>query len=61
MKMTPTNALTHMPRGEGDELWFVSRKKDIIIRGGTSISPAEMKKTLVAASDAVPINVCSVS
>ena len=37
-----------MRRGEGDELWFVSRKKDIIIRGGTNISPAEVEEALAA-------------
>jgi acyl-CoA synthetase (AMP-forming)/AMP-acid ligase II len=35
-----------MRRGDGDELWFVSRKKDIIIRGGTNISPAEVERVL---------------
>ena len=42
-----------MRRGEGDELWFVSRKKDIIIRGGTNISPAEVEQALIAAHPAV--------
>ena len=42
-----------MRRGEGDELWFVSRKKDIIIRGGTNISPAEVEEALVACHPAV--------
>jgi long-chain acyl-CoA synthetase len=42
-----------MRRGEGDELWFVSRKKDIIIRGGTNISPAEVEEALVASHLAV--------
>jgi long-chain acyl-CoA synthetase len=37
-----------MRRGEGDDLWFVGRKKDIIIRGGTNISPVEIEKALVA-------------
>jgi long-chain acyl-CoA synthetase len=42
-----------MRRGEGDELWFVSRKKDITIRGGTNISPAEVEQALVASHPAV--------
>jgi len=42
-----------MRRGDGDELWFVSRKKDIIIRGGTNISPAEVEEALVAFHPAV--------
>jgi long-chain acyl-CoA synthetase len=42
-----------MWRGEGDELWFVSRKKDIIIRAGTNISPVEVEQALVAAHPAV--------
>src|SRR6202158_3500838 len=42
-----------MRRGGGGELWFVSRKKDIIIRGGTNISPVEVEQALVAAHPAV--------
>ncbi len=42
-----------MRRGEGDDLWFVSRKKDIIIRGGTNISPVEVEEALVACHPAV--------
>jgi acyl-CoA synthetase (AMP-forming)/AMP-acid ligase II len=42
-----------MRRGEGDELWFVARKKDIIIRGGTNISPMEVEQALVACHPAV--------
>jgi long-chain acyl-CoA synthetase len=42
-----------MRRGEDDELWFVSRKKDIIIRGGTNISPAEIEEALVTSHSAV--------
>jgi long-chain acyl-CoA synthetase len=37
-----------MRRGDGDDLWFVGRKKDIIIRGGTNISPVEIERALVA-------------
>ncbi len=42
-----------MRRGEGDDIWFVSRKKDIIIRGGTNISPIEVEQALIAAHPAV--------
>jgi long-chain acyl-CoA synthetase len=42
-----------MRRGDDDELWFVSRKKDIIIRGGTNISPMEIEEALVACHPAV--------
>jgi long-chain acyl-CoA synthetase len=42
-----------MRRGEGDDLWFVSRKKDIIIRGGTNISPMEVEQALQASHPAV--------
>jgi long-chain acyl-CoA synthetase len=42
-----------MRRGEEDELWFVSRKKEIIIRGGTNISPVEVEQALVASHPAV--------
>jgi len=42
-----------MRRGEGDDLWFVSRKKDIIIRGGINISPVEVEEALVACHPAV--------
>jgi len=37
-----------MWRGEGDELWFVGRKKDIIIRGGSNISPVEVERVLLS-------------
>jgi acyl-CoA synthetase (AMP-forming)/AMP-acid ligase II len=30
----------------GDELWFVGRKKDLIIRGGSNISPVEVEQVL---------------
>jgi long-chain acyl-CoA synthetase len=36
-----------MRQGEGDELWFVGRKKDIIIRGGSNISPHEVERVLL--------------
>jgi acyl-CoA synthetase (AMP-forming)/AMP-acid ligase II len=35
-----------MRQGEGDELWFVARKKDLIIRGGSNIAPAEVEDVL---------------
>ncbi|WP_256378744.1 class I adenylate-forming enzyme family protein [Bradyrhizobium sp. URHD0069] len=38
-----------MQRGAADELIFVARKKDIIIRGGTNISPVEVEQAIVAA------------
>src|SRR5262249_5903241 len=37
-----------MRQGDGDELWFVSRKKDLIIRGGSNISPLEIERVLRA-------------
>jgi len=37
-----------MRQGEGDELWFVGRKKDIIIRGGSNIAPAEVERVLLS-------------
>ena len=37
-----------MRQGEGDELWFVGRKKDIIIRGGSNISPLEVERVLLS-------------
>jgi long-chain acyl-CoA synthetase len=37
-----------MRRGEADELWFVGRKKDIIIRGGSNISPVEVERVLMS-------------
>jgi long-chain acyl-CoA synthetase len=42
-----------MRRGMNNDLWFVSRKKDIIIRGGTNISPIEVEEALVACHPAV--------
>jgi len=40
----PTGDL--VKQGEGDELWFFSRKKDLIIRGGLNISPLEIERVL---------------
>ena len=37
-----------MREGEQHELWFVSRKKDLIIRGGSNISPVEVEAVLMA-------------
>jgi long-chain acyl-CoA synthetase len=37
-----------MRQGEGEELWFVGRKKDIIIRGGSNISPVEVEQVLLS-------------
>jgi long-chain acyl-CoA synthetase len=37
-----------MRQGEGDELRFVGRKKDIIIRGGSNISPLEVELALLS-------------
>ena len=34
-------------RQDGDELWFVSRKKDLIVRGGSNISPVEVEQALL--------------
>ncbi|WP_158808279.1 class I adenylate-forming enzyme family protein [Beijerinckia sp. L45] len=42
-----------MYRGDGDELWFVGRKKDLIIRGGTNISPIEIERVLVASHPSI--------
>jgi acyl-CoA synthetase (AMP-forming)/AMP-acid ligase II len=37
-----------MREGEGNDFWFVSRKKDLIIRGGSNISPIEVERVLMA-------------
>lgn len=36
-----------MREGDGDELWFVSRKKELIVRGGDNISPVEVEQVLL--------------
>jgi long-chain acyl-CoA synthetase len=33
---------------ESGDLWFVSRKKHLIIRGGSNISPVEVERVLMA-------------
>ena len=35
-----------MRQGKGDELWYVARKKELIVRGGSNIAPAEIEQTL---------------
>ena len=37
-----------MRQDEKGDLWFVSRKKDLIIRGGSNIAPAEVERVLAA-------------
>ena len=37
-----------MRQDEKGDLWFVSRKKELIIRGGSNIAPAEVERVLVA-------------
>jgi long-chain acyl-CoA synthetase len=37
-----------MRHDEKGDLWFVSRKKDLIIRGGSNISPIEVERVLAA-------------
>jgi long-chain acyl-CoA synthetase len=49
-----------MREGEKHELWFVSRKKDLIIRGGSNISPIEVERVLMthpAVCDAAVIGI----
>jgi hypothetical protein len=42
-----------MRRGEGGRLWFVSRKKDLVARGGAKPSPVEVKRELAVQEAAV--------
>ena len=37
-----------MRRGEGDDLWFIARKKELIVRCGSNISPVEVESVLRA-------------
>jgi len=37
-----------MRQDEKGDLWFVSRKKDLILRGGSNISPVEVERVLAA-------------
>jgi long-chain acyl-CoA synthetase len=37
-----------MRQDESGDLWFVSRKKHLIIRGGSNISPVEVERVLMA-------------
>ena len=49
-----------MRQGEQDDLWFISRKKDLIIRGGSNIWPAEVERVLLdhpAVTDAAVVGV----
>jgi long-chain acyl-CoA synthetase len=42
-----------MRQDEHGDYWFVSRKKDLIIRGGTNISPVEIENVLAACDSAI--------
>src|SRR5262249_6805284 len=47
-----------MRQDETGDLWFVSRKKDLIIRGGSNVSPVEAERVLAshpAVSDAAVV------
>ncbi len=37
-----------MQQGDGDDIWFVSRKKELLVRGGDNISPVEVEQVLLA-------------
>ena len=54
----PTGDL--MRQDERGDLWFVSRKKQLIVRGGSKISPVEIERVLMAhpaVSDAAVVGV----
>ena len=47
-------------QGEQDDLWFVARKKDLIVRGGSNIVPFEVERVLLehpAVTDAAIVGV----
>jgi long-chain acyl-CoA synthetase len=47
-------------QGEQDDLWFVARKRDVIIRGGSNIVPFEVERVLLehpAVTDAAIVGV----
>jgi len=49
-----------MRQGEVNDLWFVARRKDLIIRGGSNISPIEVERVLMShpsVSDAAVVGV----
>jgi long-chain acyl-CoA synthetase len=35
-------------QGDGEDFWFISRKKDLIVSGGSNISPVEVERVLMA-------------
>ncbi|MDR6288199.1 acyl-CoA synthetase (AMP-forming)/AMP-acid ligase II [Inquilinus ginsengisoli] len=41
----PTGDLVR--KGDGDDVWFVGRKKDLIVRAGSNISPVEVEQVLL--------------
>ena len=38
-------------RGAGDDVWYVARRKELIVRGGSNIAPAEVEHALLAHPD----------
>jgi acyl-CoA synthetase (AMP-forming)/AMP-acid ligase II len=52
IKETPKEGWFHtgdlMRQDDTGDLWFVSRKKHLIVRGGSKISPAEVERVLMA-------------
>ncbi len=35
-----------MRQGEGNEIWYIARKKELIVRGGSNIAPVEVEQAL---------------